>query len=290
MAKADFIPELWAAEFLRAYEAHTTLSMLVNRMYESELAGGPGDRVHISQHTLSPTVSDYTVDTDIGAAQVADGNDDIVLELDKQKYWHIYVDDIDAVQAAPNIMAETVRKGAYEMAKQVEDDLFTTFAAATTATTRVTDTAKASGVSDGHTGKINELSMKMDAEDVPANRWLMANPLFMARLRSYLIANDSHAFTPQTDEAALRRGEIGMLLGFRLVRSNRLPIVTGAGATAEYNLYAGVGDEIAFASQINELEAYRPEKRFGDAVKALQVYGSVKLRDLWALRIKGEAI
>lgn len=292
MAKADFIPELWAATFLRAYEAQTSLSLLVNRTYESELSGGPGDTVKIPQHTLSPTVSNYTVDTDISAAQVADGNTDITLELDKQKYWHIYVDDIDAVQSAPDIMAETVRKGAYEMAKQVEDDLFDTFNTAATAGNRVSDTAKSSGVSDGHTAKLIELAMKMDESDVPTGgRWLLISPLFMARLRAYIVANDSHGFTPETDQAMLTRGVMGQLLGFRLVHSNRIPRRAGAvGATAEFDLYAGVGDEVAFASQLTELEAYRPELRFGDAVKALQVYGSVKLRDLWSLRIKGNAV
>ena len=292
MAKADFIPELWAATFLRAYEAQTSLSLLVNRTYESELAGGPGDSVKIPQHTLNPTVGNYTVDTDIAAAQVADGNTDITIDLDKQKYWHVYVDDIDAVQSAPDIMSETVRKGAYEMAKQVEDDLFATFDTALVAANRVADTTKSSGVTDGHTAKIVELAMKMDDANVPvAGRWLLISPLFMARLRTFMLANDSHGFTAESDQAMLTRGVMGELLGFRLVHSNRIPRRAGAaGATAEFDLYAGVGDEVAFVSQLTELESYRPELRFGDAVKALQVYGSAKLRDLWALRIKGNAI
>jgi hypothetical protein len=31
---------------------------------------------------------------------------------------------------------------------------------------------------------------------------------------------------------------------------------------------------IAFAEQLNEVEAYRPEKRFADAVKGLHLYGA----------------
>src|SRR5690606_34029832 len=34
----------------------------------------------------------------------------------------------------------------------------------------------------------------------------------------------------------------------------------------------------SFAEQILELEAYRPEKRFGDALKGLHVYGSKVVR------------
>lgn len=31
---------------------------------------------------------------------------------------------------------------------------------------------------------------------------------------------------------------------------------------------------IAFAEQLSEIEAYRPEKRFSDAVKGLHLYGA----------------
>jgi hypothetical protein len=31
---------------------------------------------------------------------------------------------------------------------------------------------------------------------------------------------------------------------------------------------------IAFAEQLSEIEAYRPEKRFADAVKGLHLYGA----------------
>lgn len=31
---------------------------------------------------------------------------------------------------------------------------------------------------------------------------------------------------------------------------------------------------VAFAEQISEVEAYRPEKRFADAVKGLHLYGA----------------
>jgi hypothetical protein len=31
---------------------------------------------------------------------------------------------------------------------------------------------------------------------------------------------------------------------------------------------------IAFAEQLSEIEAYRPEKRFADAVKGLHLYGT----------------
>jgi hypothetical protein len=37
---------------------------------------------------------------------------------------------------------------------------------------------------------------------------------------------------------------------------------------------AGHNIATTFAEQINEVEAYRPERRFGDAVKGLHLYGA----------------
>ena len=47
-----------------------------------------------------------------------------------------------------------------------------------------------------------------------------------------------------------------------------------AGVSGSKRIWCGRGNEaVTFASQIVENEAYRPERRFGDAVKGLNVYG-----------------
>ena len=50
----------------------------------------------------------------------------------------------------------------------------------------------------------------------------------------------------------------------------------GAGntRTAAYRCPVGTNDAVTHPFQIQEVEAYRPEKRFGDAVKGLYVYGA----------------
>jgi hypothetical protein len=51
-----------------------------------------------------------------------------------------------------------------------------------------------------------------------------------------------------------------------------------AGASTGTMNYAGHPMGISFAEQILEVVAYRPEKRFGDAVKGLHVYGTKVIR------------
>ena len=62
--------------------------------------------------------------------------------------------------------------------------------------------------------------------------------------------------------------------GFRVLLSNNVPVVS----TDKYKVMAGYPGAITFAEQVNKLEAYRPEKRFADAMKGLLLYGSRVVR------------
>lgn len=57
--------------------------------------------------------------------------------------------------------------------------------------------------------------------------------------------------------------------GFTLRMSNNVPV-----AANKYSIMAGTEMAISYAGQITEIEPYRPEKTFADAVKGLFVYGT----------------
>ena len=61
-----------------------------------------------------------------------------------------------------------------------------------------------------------------------------------------------------------------MVAGFQVSLSNNVPNTTGT----KYKIIAGTNRAASFAEQILKTEAYRPEKRFSDAVKGLHVYGA----------------
>ena len=69
---------------------------------------------------------------------------------------------------------------------------------------------------------------------------------------------------------ALETGLLGTVAGCKIYVSNNI-------CTDEDNCHkclARTKRAIAFAEQISEVEAYRPEKRFADAVKGLHLYGA----------------
>ena len=143
----------------------------------------------------------------------------------------------------------------------------------------VTDAVDGGSVIDGHTAALIELKQKMTEAKLPeAGRWIVVPPLFIARLEKYLLdKGNGSIFVPATAEQALRNGFSGRILGFDLYVTNKLPI-SGTGDAQKYNCIVGVGNEaVTLAQQITEIEPYRPEKRFGDAVKGLYVYGGYAL-------------
>ena len=65
------------------------------------------------------------------------------------------------------------------------------------------------------------------------------------------------------------------LAGFDIQVSNNTPSATNIGGKSAVRCFLGQGNEaVAHVMQITETEAYRPERRFGDAIKGLMVYGS----------------
>ncbi len=72
-----------------------------------------------------------------------------------------------------------------------------------------------------------------------------------------------------------KKGYVGAY-GNALVSIENLLPVNDAG-TAVYNVLR-TSKAIAFAEQINKVEAYRPEKAFSDAIRALYVFGAKVVR------------
>ena len=72
------------------------------------------------------------------------------------------------------------------------------------------------------------------------------------------------------NQAILQNGLVGEAAGFQIHLSNNVPSTSGA----KSKVVAGTNQAGSFAEQLVELEAYRLEKNFSDAVKGLHVYGA----------------
>ena len=112
MAVTTFISELWSARLLNALEKTHVASNLVNRDYEGDIKK-QGDTVHINS-IGEVTVSDYTRNSDITAPQTLSTTDQ-TLTITQAKYFNFQIDDVDAAQAAGDIMDKAMQRSAYAL-------------------------------------------------------------------------------------------------------------------------------------------------------------------------------
>ena len=102
MAVSNFIQTLWSATILHYIRLQSVWGNTGSRDWQAEAANARTVKIQrINKNSV--TVKDYAVDTDIADAQVI--NDlEYELVMDQQKYFNIYVDDINQKQSKPNLM------------------------------------------------------------------------------------------------------------------------------------------------------------------------------------------
>ena len=279
MATAAFIPQIWSSYFLRRLRETLVWGSRTNRNYEGEIANY-GATVKIPTATTTLTVRDYSAGTDIMDPQMTSGTTQD-LTIDHQNYYHFIVDDVERAQEKPDLMEDAVREAAFRMSKKVDGEVRDEFDTAFDATRRIAQQAQHADVTDKTFGdnflrNLAKAKRTMSEANMPMeSRWIIVNPHIIEGLEKYfLLVNPSGVFLPATQEQALRNGFSGRLLGFDLYTANTIPDGELLSSKATYRLFLGQGTEaVTFANQITENIAYRPEKRFADAVKGLMVYG-----------------
>ncbi|HRE26065.1 MAG TPA: P22 phage major capsid protein family protein [Anaerolineales bacterium] len=269
MSIANFIPAVWSAQVMTALEKSLVFGspMVVNRDYEGEIQG-QGDRVKINMIS-DPTISDYVKNTDIATAEVLnDAQSELI--IDKGKTFNFQVDDVDAVQTKPKVMGVALQRAGYKLRDTIDQDIAAAMkAVASTVTGLGTDGSPRTDL--GTVGKAYEYLVKfgtaLDELNVPAEgRFATVPPWFVEKLKL-----DNTYLVKATDvgDDLTRNGKVARVAGFDLLLSNNVPNVSGT----TYTIMAGTNIATSFAQQIVKTEAYRPEKRFADAVKGLAVYG-----------------
>lgn len=266
MALDNFIPEIWSARLLKHLDEDLVFKQLVNTDYEGEIRN-VGDTVRVNR-IGDIVVGSYTKDGEISSPQQLSG-EQLVLTIDQFKYFNFYVDDVDSAQQNPKIMDDAMNRAAFALAKEVDKYIAGLYAQAGV---KLDNNGAGYQVGTG-TGNKNPYDLvvdiveQMDTHNIPgAGRWLVIPPWFHAMLlksEEYKLAFQDYKST----------GEIPTIAGIKILMSNNLP--TKKISNVDFSvLLAGTNMAISFAQQLNKVEAYRPEKRFADAVKGLLLFGA----------------
>jgi N4-gp56 family major capsid protein len=273
MALDNFIPQIWSARLLASLKKTLVYAQtgIVNRDYEGEIKE-KGNTVKINS-IGAVTVSDHTKNTDISAPEALNDSDQ-VLVIERAKYFNFQVDDVDRAQQMPSVMDQAMQEAAFALGDAADQYVAGLYTGAHT-NNLIGSTASPTSVTSASAAyeQLVDLGVLLTQSNVPTSqRWAVVPPWFYG-----LLQKDDRfvkAGTAMTDQV-LRNGQIGEAAGFRVLQSNNVPQTAGT----KYRIIAGHPMAISFAEQINKVEAYRPERRFADAMKGLHLYGAKLVRN-----------
>lgn len=277
MSVAKFIPTIWSARLLAHLDKAHVYAALVNRDYEGEIKNY-GDTVKINQ-IGDVAIKNYQKGKDIADPDELSG-EDTSLVIDQAKYFNFAIDDVDNAQTNPKLMDEAMQRAAYGM-----NDVTDSFIAGLMAVGAInngenlgSDATPLVPTKDTAYDMLVDLATDLTEKNVPTQgRWVVVPAWFHG-----LLLKDQRFVGNGTDynKALIEGGEVGTAAGFRVNLSNNVPCTKTEDpeshkvTVSKYKIIAGTNAAASYAEQILKTEAYRPEKRFSDAVKGLHVYGA----------------
>lgn len=267
-----FIPTVWAARLLSALEKELVYGQtnVSNRDYEGDIRVA-GNTVKIAS-VGDVAIGDYERDTPIGDPQVLTDSEQ-TMAIDQQKYFHFFVDSVDRAQQNVNVLDEAMRRSAWKLRDAADSYIAGLMDVAVPAGNTIgTLLEPIDPTADTAYEYLVDLGVKLDEANTPLNGRFCVVPAWFHGL---LLKDDRfiNAGTLRSDRA-LANGAVGEAAGFTILKSNNVPNTAGA----KYRIIAGHSIATTYAEQIVDLQTYKPEQLFGDAVKGLHVYGAKVVR------------
>ena len=266
----SFIPEIFSAQLLVELRKTLVYGDRTNRNYEGEIRQGGSVRINSVTDIATGT---YTAHSDITVQPI--DTEKMTFKIDQTPYFAFELDDIENAQSLSGgaLMAEAAAKTAYKLADDTDKYVAGLMSAAATAIEDVD--AADSDAADAVIDMLIAMGVELDEKDVPTQgRWAVVTPSVHAKLlRTDLFERVDASGTSE----ALRNGQVGRAFGFDIIKSNNAPKDTADGGRVD-TVIAGLDAATTFAQAIDKVEAFRPQYRFTNAVKGLQLYGAKVIR------------
>ena len=260
MAITNFIPTIWSENLLTSLDKQYIAVANCSRDYEGEIKN-KGSVVKICG-VGDITVSDYTKDTDMSAPQALS---DTVMELkiDQAKFFNFQIDDVDKAQCTPKLMEAAMKSAASAMANEADKYVYGLYKNATR-------NVPHADLSDGKLLEtIIAARQALYENNVTDNDSVV---LEVSPAVASVILKEKLALTNSAE--SLENGCIGYVAGCKVFVSNNIVEIVDDLGNVAHKCLMRTKRAIAFAEQLSEIDAYRPEKRFADAVKGLHLYGA----------------
>lgn len=261
MSLNTFIPKIWSARLLFHLDNALVASNFFNSNWEGEIRD-QGDTVKINQIS-NPNIIPYQRNVDLPAPE---NLNTIAQELviDQAEAFNFQVDDIDRVQTRADLMDEAMMRAGYQLGMQEDKFLFGRMVASTGSWTNAGALANFEELYE----LIVHLRTLMNRNNVPVEGRQLAVP---PEATALLLKDPRFVQTGSAQaENRLATAQIGRIAGFVVHETN----VLDYHVTNEPAIIAGHAAGATLAHQIVKTEAFRMERRFGDGLKGLNVYGA----------------
>ena len=259
MAITNFIPTVWSENLLTALDKKYIGVANCSRDFEGDIKH-KGSVVKICG-VGKINVSEYTKDTDMSAPQALE---DTVTELviDQAKFFNFQIDDVEKTQCTPKLMEAAMKSAAAAVADEADKYVYSLYGGAASAVYH--DDLNDGTLVDSilRARQILYENNVSDSTDVV----LEVSPIVASVLLKEKLALGNNE--------VLDNGYLGSIAGCKIFVSNNIVKTTTDMGDVKYKCLMRTTRAIAFAEQLSEIEAYRPEKRFADAIKGLHLYGA----------------
>lgn len=257
MAVANFIQTIWSRDIQKDLELKCKLVDNCLRSYEGDCKYARTVKI---LGVGEPTITAYTGDTPLTYEKLSDKGQDLV--IDQQYSFSFLVDDIETAQSVPGLREEYQRKAVHGLAVKRDSYVATLIKGATNATTATALSREAvKAAIDAAIVALRERNFDEDGviEISPAVYNLFKNELIT-------LSTDNPEY--------IKKGKVGVYDGFDVIMSNNM-------AKDSTYVYCDIRGKkaIAFAGQINEVEAMRSEQHFADLVRGLDTFGAKVIDD-----------
>jgi hypothetical protein len=185
-----------------------------------------------------------------------------LLTIDQAKYFAFYVDDVDKAQSVPGLPEKFQEKSVHALA--VARDTFVANLIKGVTNVTPADSLTAEGVKTA----IDEAIVALRERNFNEDAVIEISPAVYNVFKNQLITLSTN------NPEYIKKGIVGMYDNMEVMMSNNLAKDTSY-------VYCDIRGKkaIAFAGQIEKVEACRAEKRFADIIKGLDVYGGKVIDD-----------
>ncbi|EDX65298.1 conserved hypothetical protein (plasmid) [Bacillus cereus NVH0597-99] len=258
MSVATFIPTIWEARLMANFHKRSIADLITTKPAKIE-----GNKI-IFNRVGAVNVKDYS-----GSVEWDDTNPSKVeINMDQKKYFAFKVDDVDAVQAAGDLIDPHTQEAGSVLQETVDTFVLGLYTGAHKDNVIGTDSAAIELSPKNAYDYIVDLNTTLNMKKVPkTDRFTIIN----SQVLGLLSKDDRFTKQPVILENGVVEGQV--INGSQIVVSEEIHNTSG-----KYKILALHKSGIGHGKQLNETEAQRLQNSFADGIRGLMVYGAGVLR------------